>query len=194
MNTVKTGALIRRLRLERGLTQNDLAKRLQLSDRTISKWERGCGLPDVSLLRSVSEVLDVDVQSLLSGELNPNDIDGGNMKRLKFYRCSSCGNLLTSTSAADISCCGRTLEPLECRPAEGEHAITVEEVEDEYLISIDHEMTKDHHIAFFACGTDERVMIVRQYPEQSAEARFPYIPHGTWYIGCTEHGLFSVRR
>lgn len=191
MNSEKTGILIRRLRLERGFTQKQVADRLHVSDRAVSKWERGCGSPDVSLLESLSSVLDVDVRSLLAGELSPNDRDGGNMKRIKFYRCPSCGNVVTSTSAFEASCCGRPLEQLEAREAEGEHAITVEEVEDEYLVTVDHPMQKGHFVSYIACANDERIMLVRLYPEQAAQTRFPRLSRGRWYVCCSEHGLYT---
>ena len=192
MNSEKTGALLQKLRLERGMTQRQVADALHVSDRAVSKWERGCGLPDVSLLNGLSTVLGVDVQCILSGDLSPNDADGGNMKRIKFYRCPLCGNILTSTSEAELSCCGRPLEVLEAHSAEGgEHAVSVEEVEDECFISVDHPMSKGHHIAFVACATDERIVLVRMYPEQAAQARFPHMPRSTWYVCCTEHGLHS---
>lgn len=193
MNNEKTGFLIRRLRRERNMTQKQVADALHVSDRAVSKWERGCGLPDVSLLRGLSAVLGADMQSILSGDLNQNDTDGGNMKRIKFYRCASCGNILTSTSDAELSCCGRLLEPLEVQSATGEHVLSVEEIEDEYSVQLDHPMEKGHHIAFVACATDERIVLVRMYPEQGAQARFPRMPRSTWYACCTEHGLFSFQ-
>lgn len=192
MNSVKTGDLIRKLRKERGMTQKQLADELHVSDRAVSKWERGAGSPDVSLLTAVSRVLGVDVQNLLDGGLDPNDTDGGNMKRIRFYRCSSCGNVLTSSAQADISCCGRKLEPLHEQESEGIHSITVTAVEDELFATVDHPMSKDHHIAFLACSNDERVVFVRMYPEQAAQARFPYVPNGRWYACCSEHGLYAL--
>ena len=168
MNNEKTGILIRRLRRERNMTQKQVADALHVSDRAVSKWERGC-------------------------DLNQNDTDGGNMKRIKLYRCASCGNILTSTSDAELSCCGRLLEPLEVQSAAGEHVLSVEEIEDEYYVQLDHPMEKGHHIAFVACATDERIVLVRMYPEQGAQARFPRMPRSTWYACCTEHGLFSFQ-
>lgn len=109
MKEGQTGDLIRRIRLEKGLTQNQLAAALHLSDRTISKWERGLGLPDTALLPELSHMLGVPAERILEGTLSPNEPDGGNMKRTRFYRCPLCGNLLTSTGEAEISCCGRKL-------------------------------------------------------------------------------------
>ena len=68
MDCSKVGRLILSLRQERGLTQKQLAESLGLSDRTISKWERGLGLPDVSLLRELSAVFGVNIEQLLAGD------------------------------------------------------------------------------------------------------------------------------
>ena len=113
MNQQKFGALIRVLRREKGMTQKALADRLGLSDKAVSKWERGLGCPDVSLLGDLSVILGVDLARMLSGELAPNDFVGGNMKKAKFYVCPVCGNLTLCTGNASVSCCGRTLEALE---------------------------------------------------------------------------------
>ena len=65
MDCGKVGALIGRLRRERGLTQRELAGRLLVSDKAVSKWERGAGCPDVSLLAPLAEELGVDLAALL---------------------------------------------------------------------------------------------------------------------------------
>jgi transcriptional regulator with XRE-family HTH domain len=77
---------------------------MNISDRTVSKWERGLGCPDVSLLQELSKVLGVNIEKILSGDLDPKDADRGNMKRMKFYICPTCGNILTSTGEAEPSC------------------------------------------------------------------------------------------
>ncbi len=68
MDQIKTGKFIAFLRKEKGLTQIALADRLDISDKTISKWERGAGLPDVSLMLPLCEILEISVNELLSGE------------------------------------------------------------------------------------------------------------------------------
>ena len=68
MDAAKTGLLIKQTRTAKGMTQKQLAQRLHLSDRTVSKWERGAGLPDISLLEPLADALDLTVQSLLRGE------------------------------------------------------------------------------------------------------------------------------
>ena len=69
MDPVKTGTLIRTLRTCLGLTQQQLAERLTVSDRTISKWERGLGCPDISLLSPLAAALGVSTESLLTADL-----------------------------------------------------------------------------------------------------------------------------
>ncbi len=68
MNNLKTGCLIRELRKEKGLTQKELADKLHITDRAVSKWERGLCAPDISLLEPLSQVLDITVLELISGE------------------------------------------------------------------------------------------------------------------------------
>lgn len=68
MDNKKTGALIAARRQELGLTQKQLAEQLNVSDRTISKWERGAGFPDVSLLEPLADVLDLSILELIHGE------------------------------------------------------------------------------------------------------------------------------
>ena len=84
MDCEKTGKLIRRLRQEKGYTQAGLADRLHVSDKAVSKWERGLGCPDISLLPQLSELLGAELESLIIGDMTPKDANGGNMKKLKF--------------------------------------------------------------------------------------------------------------
>jgi desulfoferrodoxin (superoxide reductase-like protein) len=163
---------------------------MNISDKAVSKWERGLGCPDVSLLPELSKIFDVNLEELLSGELNANDLVGGNMKKLKFYICPNCGNLLTSTADATVSCCGKILKPLVPRKAEEAEKLSVEMIENDYFISTDHEMTREHYIAFVALLTGDSIMLRKQYPEWNLQTRIPYFAHGmlVWY--CTQHGLF----
>ncbi len=69
------------------MTQKQLADAMNLSDRTISKWERGLGCPDISLLIQLSELLNVNIKEILSGDLISNEFVGGNMKNTKYYVC-----------------------------------------------------------------------------------------------------------
>ncbi len=190
MDCTKIGKLIRTLRRERKLTQLALAERLNVSDKAVSKWERGLGCPDVSLLPALSGVFGVNLEELLSGELNANDPVGGNMKKLKFYVCPDCGNILFASAEAAVSCCGKKLQALVPVKAEGAETLNVEPIEDDYFISSSHEMTKAHFLSFVALATDDGVMIKKLYPEWNAQTRIPRFGHGmlVWY--CTRHGLF----
>ena len=163
---------------------------MNISDRTISKWERGLGCPDVSLLHELSDALDVNVEKILTGNLELNSTDGGNMKKIKFYVCPTCGNILTATGEAEVSCCGRKLAPLVPKPSDEEHHLHVETIEDEYYITFTHEMEKSHYLNFIAYVSYDRFLLVRLYPEQGSEVRFPKLYGGKFYFGCNRHGLW----
>jgi len=189
----KVGKLIHSLRSEKSMTQKQLADMMNISDRTISKWERGIGCPDVSLLNGLSKILGVNIEKLLTGDLNSKEIDGGNMKKAKFYICDNCGNAMFSINEADISCCGRTLPALEATEENETHTMTIEEIESDYFIKINHEMTKTHYISFVALKGYDRVHFVKLYPEQNAELRIPQMSGDKLYAYCNEHGLWEKR-
>jgi transcriptional regulator with XRE-family HTH domain len=191
MDCNKVGRLIQSLRKEKSMTQKDLAHLMNISDKTISKWERGLGCPDVSLLSELSKILGVNIEKILLGELNPNEQDRGNMKNMNFYACQGCGNVTTSMGAIGISCCGRILEPMLSKPENNEHEITVHEIEDDYFVTIQHEMSRDHYISFVAYISYDRLMFIKLYPEQNAELRFPKMHGGTLYAYCNQHGLWK---
>ena len=193
MDSKKTGELLCRLRKEKGMTQKQAAEKLQVSDRTVSKWERGMGLPDVSLWKAISALYGVEIEKVLDGNLQEKGVDTGNMKRMKFYRCGHCGNVFWSTGGGEISCCGRKLEPLQARSADEMHEVTVEEIDNEYYISFAHEMKKEHYITFAALVSFDRVTMVRLYPEQAGEVRMPRQRRGELYLCCSEHGLFRKK-
>ncbi|MGL6228749.1 MAG: helix-turn-helix domain-containing protein, partial [Culicoidibacterales bacterium] len=165
MDVIKTGKLIQELRKQKGWTQKHLAEQLSVSDRTISKWERGVGYPDISLVLAISEVLEVEISSLLAGELPINSFLGGNMKKTKFYICDNCGNITMCTGNSEISCCGRKLEVKVAKKATLEEKLQVEAVETQWFVHSDHPMKKDHYVSFVALLTGERAEIVKQYPE-----------------------------
>lgn len=87
MQNSKVGNIIRTLRQECNLTQKQLADKMNISDKTISKWERGLGCPDISLIPELSDILGVDTQKLLIGDMTPNDFVGGNMRNTRYYVC-----------------------------------------------------------------------------------------------------------
>jgi len=190
MDCEKIGSLIRTLRIEKHYTQKQLADQMNLSDKTISKWERGFGCPDVSLLAELAALLGVELESLLCGELAANEMSGGNMKKSRFYICAHCGNLLISTTDASVCCCGKTLAALTPVKATPEEKLAVEVMENEYYISSNHEMSKDHYITFVALLTGDSLILKKQYPEWNLQTRLPMIAHGMLLWHCNRHGLF----
>lgn len=190
MDCKKIGNLIYQLRKEKNMTQKQIADAMNISDKTISKWERGKGCPDISLLLELAQILEVSVDGILSGEINLNELVGGNMNKLKFYVCPQCNNLITATGDATILCCSKKIEPLEAKKAENEHMLQIEPVEDELYVTSKHTMKKEHYISFIAYVRGDRVLIVKQYPEWNMEFRFRKQGHGRLYFYCIKDGLF----
>lgn len=193
MDSKAIGALILRLRKERALTQRELAAVLHVGEQAVSKWERGGGCPDVSLLPALAGYFGVSVERLLAGDLDPSEQETGNMKRLQFYVCPDCGNLLTASGGGELHCCGRRLEPMVPQMADPMHTARVEEVEEDWYITFSHPMEKGHYLRFAAWLSTERLLLVRLYPEQGGEMRIPQMRgRGKLYLGCSQHGLFEV--
>ncbi len=193
MNTYVTGATIRRLRESRKLTQGELADKLGVSSKTVSKWETAKGLPDISLLQPLAQVLGISVIELMNGQPIVNKNVSGNMLRGKFYVCPICGNVIHSMGNAVVSCCGLTLPPLEAEEPEEEHSLTVEIVEDEHFVTVHHPMTKEHFISFLAFVTTDRIQMVKFYPEGNGETRLQLRGLGQLYYYCNRHGLFRCK-
>ncbi len=190
MDNSKIGRLICRLRKENGYTQLQLAQLLNLSDKTISKWERGQGCPDISVLKSLSDIFQVDMEKLLAGELKENRKTAGNMRKTSFYICPVCGNIITCLADTDISCCGKKMSAASLQKAGKDEKLNVEIIDNHYVVTASHSMTRDHHIAFVALLTADSITIRKQYPEWDMLARFEYPAYGRlmWY--CTQCGLF----
>ena len=184
---------IRALRERKALTQKQLAEKLCISDKTISKWETGKGLPDISLLEDQARVLGVSLTELMTGDLQTNENRSANLRRMGFYVCPVCGNVITAVGKGSFSCCGIPLPVQEAQPEDNAHAITVEPVEDEICVTIAHPMTKSHYISFIAWVSNDRAELVKLYPEQDITVRFKKRGHGTVYAYCNRDGLFSRR-
>jgi transcriptional regulator with XRE-family HTH domain len=193
MNQYVTGALIKKLRENRRITQLQLAQELGVSDKTISKWETGKGYPDITLVEPLAKALRVSVIELLAGDNVVNKNRACNLLRAKWYVCPVCGNVLHSTGEATVSCCGITLPPLEAEPTDEAHALHIEHVEDEYYVTVDHAMTKDHFITFLAAASDDGLQMIKLYPEGNAEARFKTNRARYLYFYCNHHGLFVCK-
>ena len=193
MDRYVTGAVIRELREKKKLTQEELAEKIYVSGKAVSKWETGQGFPDISLLEPLAEALGISVIELLSGEDIRNRNQSANMAKGKFYVCPVCGNVIRTTGETVISCCGITLPPLEPEEADAAHRIQKDVIEDEYYVTVDHPMTKDHYISFLAGVSDQGVQLVKLYPEGNAEARFRINRVKTIYAYCNRHGLFQLK-
>ena len=193
MNQYVTGAVIRKLREQKNMTQAELAEVLQVSDKAISKWETGHGYPDITLLEPLAVALGISVLELLSGEEIQNTNRCANMLRSLWYVCPVCGNVIHSTGQAMVCCCGIALPPMEAEPVDDAYGIRTEIVEDEYYVTMDHPMTKEHYISFLAAVSDNGVQLVKLYPEGNAEARFKRSRTKYLYACCNRHGLFRVK-
>ena len=193
MNTYVTGSTIKKLREARGMTQAQLAERIGVSDKAVSKWETAKGLPDISLLQPLAAALGVSVIELMNGEPIVNRNVSSNLVRSRLYVCPICGNVLHSTGDAVISCCGVTLPALEAEERDEAHALTVERVEDEHFLTVHHPMTKDHYISFLAYASADRFQLVKLYPEGEAQTRMQLRGRGTVYFFCNRHGLFRQK-
>ena len=194
MNQYVTGAIIKKLRERKDLTQADLAERLHVSDKAISKWETGKGYPDITMIEPIAETLGISVAELLSGSNVTNCNRSFHMLRSKLYVCPICGNVIFATGEAVISCCGISLPPMEAEDTDASHDVKIESVEDEYYVSVDHEMSKEHYLSFFAAVYDDRIQIVKLYQEGNAEARFKIGGLRMLYVYCNRHGLFQKIR
>ena len=192
MNTYVTSATIKQLREQRNLTQAELGELIGVSSKTVSKWETAKGLPDVSLLQPLAQALNISLIELMNGEHITNKNISANMLRCKFHVCPVCGNIIQSTGNSVISCCGITLPPLEAEEADTDHAVLIQQVEDEHFITIEHPMTKEHYISFVAFVTSDRVQFVKLYPEGNAETRLQLRGFGMLYWYCNHHGLFKM--
>lgn len=184
---------IRALRERKALTQKQLAEKLCISDKTISKWETGKGLPDISLLEDLARALGVSLTELMTGDLQTNENRSANLRRMGFYVCPVCGNVITAVGKGSFSCCGIPLPVQEAQPEDNAHTIIVEPVEDEICVTIAHPMTKSHYISFIAWVSNDRAELVKLYPEQDITVRFKKRGHGTVYAYCNRDALFSRR-
>ena len=142
----------------------------------------------------------MNIEKILLGDLELNDMETGNLKKIKFYVCPNCGNVISTTGDAELSCCGRKLAPLVAKPADEKHTAIVADDDGEYYITFDHEMSKAHYIAFVAYVSTDRSLFIRLYPEQTAAVRLPKMSGGKLgkkfgsklYYYCSKEGLWVL--
>lgn len=193
MNSEKTGNIIRHLRTQKGMTQLELAEKIHVTDRAVSKWERGEGCPDITLVHDLAAVLEVSESTLLAGSFDENEKDTGNMKHIKFFICPVCSSIFTGTGNPSISCCGRTLFPQQIHDADRQHMLNIQTSDDEFSITFAHPMEKSHYLSFIAYSTGDTLLIKRLYAEQSGELTMPRMRGGRFIFGCTRDGVFSQK-
>lgn len=193
MDNYITGATVKRLRKKGKMTQSELADKIGVTAKAVSKWETAKGLPDISLIEPLAAALGVSVTELMSGEAVINANISANMLRSKLYVCPVCGNVIRTVGEAVMSCCGVSLPALEAEDADDAHEIRIDKIEHEYYVSIDHEMMKSHYISFIAYVTSDRFELIKLYPEGNAETRFAIKGHGIIYIYCNRHGLMKKK-
>ena len=193
MDSYITGATIKSLREKKGITQAQLADLIGISSKAVSKWETAKGLPDITLIEPLAKALSVSVMELISGDMVINKNISSNILRSKFYVCPICNNIMRTVGDAVISCCGINLPPLEAEETDDHHQITIEKVENEHFVMVNHDMTKEHFISFIAFLTCDRVQFVKFYPEGNAETRLNFRGGGYLYIYCNKHGLMKKK-
>ena len=169
-----------------------MAQKIGVSSKAVSKWETGQGFPDISLIEPLSRALNISVIELLSGADISNKNESADIRKVRFYVCPVCGNIISAIGDAVVSCCGITLLPSEIETEDKEHIIHCEIVEDEYFVTVNHPCEKDHYISFLAAVSDNRVQFIKLYPEGNAEARFKISGVKRIYAYCNRHGLFSL--
>lgn len=192
MDKYVTGETIKYLREKRNMTQSELANKLFVSDKAVSKWETGKGYPDITLLQPIADIFSVSITELLSGGLIENTNKTGNMLKSNFYVCPICGNVIHSMGELSVYCHGIRLLALEPELNADNHNIFIEQVEDDYYIRIDHEMTKQHYISFIAAVSIDGVQIKKLYPEGPSETRFSKSALKKIYYYCNRDGLQIV--
>lgn len=191
MNQYISGKTIKELREKYHLTQAELAAKLNVSDKTISKWETMKGYPDISLLKPISEVFGVSLAELFAGTEVINTNLSANMMKSKLYVCPICGNIINSMGEMVVHCHGIYLSPCIEEVSDDYHKVSIEIIEDEYYITINHDMNKDHYISFIGAMSQDKLQLVKLYPEGNAEARFKINGVKKIMFYCNRDGLFS---
>ena len=115
------------------------------------------------------------------------------MKRTAFFVCKKCGSIMQSDGVGKGYCCGEILEPMKAKETDDCHKISITCVENDYFITLDHPMTKEHFIKLIAFVSFDRTLVIKLYPEQNAEVRFPQMRCGKLLVYCNKDGLFEYK-
>lgn len=180
--------LLKTIRTEKNYTQEYIASKLNVTTQAVSKWERGLSFPDVGLLDAISSLLEVSIESLINGKVVINSLFNGNMKKVNFYYCRNCNNIIYSLNEVNLLCCSKKTEKLI--PSNEKFDIFIEKIEDELYITSNHQMEKDDYIYFIAYVTGDKLFFTKLYPEMNVEVRFKNVGHGIIYYFSIKEGLF----
>lgn len=176
MDAQKTGSLILEARTKLNMTQKELAEKINVSEKAVSKWENGRGCPDITLLPSLSSALQIDIESILRGDLSRNKTKGGSMNRLKIYRCIDCGNIITATNKIELSCCGHLLEELIPASESNSSIIkSIEESDNQFYVTFNNPMTKTDYIAGVVTSAYDRTTVIPMFAEQEPSVILPQL-------------------
>lgn len=121
-------------------------------------------------------------------------------EHVEFYKCPICGNVIgfIEGQIENMNCCGQPMELMIANTTDAsieKHVPVYEHVEDEIVIrvgEIEHPMEKEHYIMWIAQVSENKTTLVKLYPEQSTETRFPYIKGSTIYAYCNKHGFWKT--
>lgn len=193
MNPEKTGAIIKDARIKKGMTQKQLADAIFVTDKAVCKWETGHGCPDITLLSQLSKVLEIDIQSILRGAIVTSPGRAGNMNRVKFYRCPTCGNIVTSIKEIEISCCGNKLVSLEEKTSDEKKYIPlIAEFDGQFSVKFNHPMTKDDFIANVITVQYDKIQVINLFAEQEAIVTLPQISGLHLFLVTSKDDLIAV--
>lgn len=190
MNEMKIGLVIKKARLDKNLTQNELACLLHVTSQAVSKWERGLGFPDISILINLANILGLNMEDLLKGELSISDNVNGNMKKLHFYICPTCHNITTSLTSIKIGCCGKNIHETKHQKCLDDKMMKIENSEDDIYVEVNSPMSKEHYVSFIAYLTSDKIMLTKLYPEGTNCTRFHKVGHGQIYCYDNQSGLW----
>lgn len=189
MDNIEIGQRIRAARLAKNLTQTQLGEALGVSGKAVSKWETGRGAPEVDSLPQLAKLLGLDLAALLEGQKEQERMNG-NFKKMRFYVCPQCGNMMISAGAGEYSCCGHILQALQPQKPDEAHSVNIAVSDGDWFLTSTHEMTRQHFISFAAFLTGDTAIVKKCYPEWDFQVRIPRISHGIFLWYCKNHGLF----
>lgn len=187
-----TGPAIKALRERKGLTQKQLAEQILVSDKAVSKWETGKGLGRTSLCWSPwPRPWGSRWRNCCPGSTGPTPIGPAICCAVSGMSVLSAAMWSMPWDKGVFTAVGVALPPAEAEEAEGEHAITVEQVEDDYYVTLDHPMSKGHFLSFVAYLTTDRGAAPEDLSGAGGGGSLPPSGTGTNPGVLQRHGCFG---